>query len=249
MDRAGTCLRCGKPYQEGDTVCFGCGAPIGETQTPTQPVPVIRIPRAESPEVAKPRRVTTLARRPTRKPAPRPPVAERQRTGPLVLLVVVLFVVAVGGAFYVAQRLTANPPVPAQVTYHDPQHRFSLVRPGLWSVTVLGDGILLSDSSGLSTAQLQVSAPSAGETALSHADALASQKSLQAAPSLQFAGVTWQQRSAQVTGADGAVRMDVVLVTEHSGKLYTLEFNSPVASYSGVNTLVFQPLMASFAFH
>ena len=248
MDRAGTCLRCGKPYQEGDTVCFSCGAPIGETQTPTQPVPVIHIPRAQPPEAAKPRRVTTLARH-TAKPVPHASTAERRRTGPLVLLVVVLFIVAVGGAFYVAQRLTARPQVPTQVTYHDPQRRFSLVRPGLWSVTVLDDGVLLSDSSGLSTAQVQLTAPSAGETAVSHADELASQKSLQAAPPLRFAGATWQQRSAQVTGADGAVRMDVVLVTEHSGIMYTLEFNSPVASYSGVNTLVYQPLMASFAFH
>jgi len=42
----GTCLRCGAPYDADDTVCYTCGAPIGETQGNTQPVRAVKAMRA-----------------------------------------------------------------------------------------------------------------------------------------------------------------------------------------------------------
>src|SRR5262245_43854343 len=44
---SGNCLRCGAPYEPGDTVCYTCGAPIGETRVNTQPVRAVRVPKAE----------------------------------------------------------------------------------------------------------------------------------------------------------------------------------------------------------
>ena len=43
MNAGGKCLRCGAPYEPDDTVCYHCGAPIGETQGDTAPVKIVRV--------------------------------------------------------------------------------------------------------------------------------------------------------------------------------------------------------------
>lgn len=48
MNAGGKCLRCGAPYEPDDTVCYTCGAPIGETQGNTQPVRAVKVARASS---------------------------------------------------------------------------------------------------------------------------------------------------------------------------------------------------------
>lgn len=48
MDGGGICLRCGTPYEPGDTVCYHCGAPIGEAEGDTAPVKVIRTNRQQA---------------------------------------------------------------------------------------------------------------------------------------------------------------------------------------------------------
>ena len=48
MNAGGTCLRCGAPYEPDDTVCYKCGAPIGETEGDTAPVKIVRTNRRTS---------------------------------------------------------------------------------------------------------------------------------------------------------------------------------------------------------
>ncbi|HKV85613.1 MAG TPA: hypothetical protein VJN88_13735 [Ktedonobacterales bacterium] len=254
------CLRCGTPYAPDATVCLTCGAPIGETRSSTQPVRAVKVPRDEpetptsesapAPE-ADPSRVRTLASasaavatRPAQPSAP-------QRRGPgrgLFVAVFLLVLALAAGAVYAAHIITAAPPVTHQSVYHDPQHRFSFTRPTLWQVTTTTDGALLTDSGGVSTAQISVSAPPAGQDAATEADSLAKSLGLSADTPQSIAGEEWQQRSGQVTGTDGAVHQVALLVTLHAGQLYVIKFSSPTASYSGINNLVYQPLLASFQF-
>jgi hypothetical protein len=49
MNVGGRCLRCGAPYEPDDTVCYTCGAPIGETQGNTQPVRAVKVARGSEP--------------------------------------------------------------------------------------------------------------------------------------------------------------------------------------------------------
>lgn len=246
-----TCLRCGTPYEQGQTVCFKCGAPIGETRSSTQPVPAIKVPQVDEASqpapAAEPARAFTTSVTTAQQEAPS---TKRRRRGGgwLVPLVCVLVLAAGGGAAYVVRTLTAPPPLASATVYHDPQHRFSFQRPTLWLVTPAADGVTLTDSDGASTAQVTVDAPAPGETAQTQAKALATQLDLTAAAPQQIGGESWEQAAGQVTGADGAVRQLVVYVTLHDGELYTIELSSPVASYSGTNNLVFQPLLASFSF-
>ena len=52
MNAGGTCLRCGAPYEPDDTVCYKCGAPIGETEGDTAPVKIVRTNRQAAAEDA-----------------------------------------------------------------------------------------------------------------------------------------------------------------------------------------------------
>jgi hypothetical protein len=63
-----------------------------------------------------------------------------------------------------------------------------------------------------------------------------------------FASASWEQRVGQLTGRDGAVKQVTVDVTVHGGFVYAIELVSPLATYSSVDTLVFQPALASFQF-
>jgi hypothetical protein len=258
MEAAGVCLRCGQPYEPGDTVCYSCGAPIGETQTPTQPVRAVRRPPPEPEEPIAPAPATTptVAAQPSLPavvataslPMPAARAATQRRVWPRVLLLCVVVLAALGGVAYAIQKLTAAPPVASSALYQDAGHRFRFQRPALWTLAASDAGVTLTDSDGVSTARVLVAAPAAGEDAAAHADALAKPIGLQAAPTRDFAGETWQQRTGQVAGADGVVRQDVILVAARDGTLYTIEFSSPVATFTSLDNLVFQPLLDSFAF-
>jgi hypothetical protein len=165
-----------------------------------------------------------------------------------VLLLCIIVLAALGGAAYAVQKLTAAPPVASSALYQDAGHRFRFQRPALWTLAASDAGVTLTDSDGVSTARVLVAAPAAGEDAAAHADALAKRDGLQAAPTRAFAGETWQQRAGQVAGADGVVRQEVILVAAHDGALYTIQFSSPVATFTSLDNLVFQPLLDSFAF-
>ena len=250
------CLRCGAPHEPDATVCLTCGAPIGETRSSTQPVRAVKVPRdepapatPESAPEADPSRVRTLAGPAI---ASRPvAIATSARRGPSARLIAIVFVIVLalaGGAIYAAHVLTAGPPISHQSVYHDPQHRFSFTRPTLWQVTATPNGALLTDSDGASTAKISVSAPANGQDAAAYADSLAQPQGLTSGAQEFIAGEEWEDRTGDVTGTDGAVREVVVLVTLHGGQLYTIELSSPTASFSGVNNLVYQPLLASFQF-
>jgi hypothetical protein len=252
-----TCLRCGAVYEAGAVVCFKCGAPIGEISTPTQPITrqMATPPPPDPPPAANadnaPRR-KKAARAKTPKP-PKPPItpevarSRRQRLLRIALLAAVTLVV-VGVGVWGVRALTAGPPVPNQVVYQDPAHHFRLSRPGLWSATPEANGVLLADSSGASSVHVTVRAQISGETAQAAADAIAAERNLKAADPLTFANASWEQRVGQLTGRDGAVRQVTMDVTVHGGYVYVVELASPLATYSSVDILVFQPTLASFQF-
>lgn len=278
------CLRCGAAYDEGATVCFTCGASIGELETPTQPV---RTPKAVAaaaaatadgasetaseavaqdvsasslahaqdaggmsayaPEAASSRLTVGSAYRPA---APSLPPARRPSGRQWALLGVVALVAlaALGAGGYALRAALAGPPLPKSVVYHDPGGRFSFIEPTLWTVTAQAQGALITDSSGANSVTIQVTSAQSGETAASLADATAKQLGLQNSATTEVGGDTWQQRSGQVTGQDGATRQMVALVDVRAGEVFTIELSSPTASYTSINNLVYQPLLASFTF-
>jgi hypothetical protein len=107
---------------------------------------------------------------------------------------------------------------------------------------------LIADSSGASSVHVTVRAQTGGETAKTAANAIAAARNLKAADPVSFANTSWEQRVGQLTGRDGAVRQVTVDVTIHGGNVYIVELASPLATYSSVDTLVFQPTLASFQF-
>jgi hypothetical protein len=266
------CLRCGAPYDEGATVCFTCGASIGELETPTQPVRAPKGPFAgaapdagpntapgaapdASPEAPHQRPVATATQSQARPltvgshyPSPAPATrALRRSRWPLVVGLLVVVALIVGGGF-VARALLAPPPIPQTITYHDQQQRFSFAEPALWTVTPRSDGALLADSSGANTLTITVAPDSAGQTADAVANTLAAQQGLQSAPATAIAGDQWERRTGAVTGADGATRVVTVYVDVHAGFIYTIQTSSPTSVGASINTLVYQPLLASFTF-
>lgn len=258
MDEVSACLRCGAPYEAGATVCLTCGAPIGETQTPTQPVRALNVPRATNAPVpasqtAQPSATSTAgataAPHAAAPQVPASPASGKRRLGVVgIVLVSLLLLAVVAGAAYTVRAMTATPPVAHETIYRDPQHRFHFQRPALWLVTPTASGVTLSDSDGASTAQITLPDSSSLMTAKAYADQLATQNTLTASLSQQIAGEMWEQRLGQVTGADGGVREVVIFVTVHNAHLYVIRFTCPVATYDSINNLVYQPLLASFAF-
>ncbi|HZC79306.1 MAG TPA: hypothetical protein VE258_16245 [Ktedonobacterales bacterium] len=249
------CLRCGAPHEPDATICLSCGAPIGETQSPTQPVRAIKVPRpevaAETSTPASASEATANAASPASVAvaASAAPATRGKHQWPIVLLICVFVLALLAGAAYAVRTLTAAPPVARQTIYHDPQHRFSFQRPALWIVSPNPDGgVTVSDTAGSSTVKIAVLAAAAATSAKAYADQRAEQLGIGADSPRAVAGEQWEQRSGTVTGSDGAERQYVLLVTVHGGQLYSIECASPVASFDGTNTLVFQPLLASFTF-
>ncbi len=200
-------------------------------RVPTQP----RL-RAQHPIVVKRRALTPVER------------WEQRGRIAFAIFLTLLIAAAIGGAAMGVRALLAGPPVPHQAIYQDPQHRFRFQRPALWTATPSPDGVLLSDSAGTSTLRITVSTPAGGETAQSHADAIANARNLTIAAPENVAGADWQVAVGEVTGRDGVVREVRVYVTAHSGRLYVIELSSPISSFNSIDNLVYQPLLDSFAF-
>ncbi|HEU0027559.1 MAG TPA: hypothetical protein VFQ25_10635 [Ktedonobacterales bacterium] len=267
-----TCLRCGASYEEGATVCFTCGASIGELETPTQPVrtpkgratadaeaPPGRLsaspapsatdaaPVATAPEPsAAPRRVVVGSSLPV---APPPaPMPKRRWRWPVIVAALAIMIALLAGGGYALRAVLAGPPLPKTITYRDPNGRFTVTVPALWTATRQASGALLTDSSGANTVTIGDAPAQLGQTAASVADALAAQQGLQPASPTQIGGDTWEQRSGQITGQDGATRTLVVFVDVRAGEVYTIQLSSPTASYTTINNLVYQPLLSSFTF-
>lgn len=279
-----TCLRCGAPYDEGATVCFTCGASIGELETPTQPVrtpkkpdkafssatPVAVSPDSSStgaqtmsPDLTGARGTPPLESEPISSPAPKrmivgsslpvaapstpAPQPHKRRWAFIVSSVILAIALLVGGG-YALRAALAGPPVPKSVTYRDPDGRFTVTVPALWTATHQTSGVLLTDSSGANSVTISDTPAQTGQTATSVADALATQQGLEVAMAAQIGGDTWEQRSGRVTGQDGATRMNVAYVDVRDGEVYTIQLSSPTASYTTINNLVYQPLLTSFTF-
>jgi hypothetical protein len=181
-------------------------------------------------------------------PVVAPPRAPRRVRWPVLVVALVVVAALITGGVIEARALLATPPIPKTTTYHDPQRRFSFAEPALWTVTPQADGALLADSTGASTLTITVAPAQATQTASVVADTLATQQGLQSAPAATIAGDQWEQRTGSVTGADGATRSVTLYVDLHGSSLYTIETSSPTSVSSSINTLVYQPLLASFAF-
>jgi hypothetical protein len=246
---AQVCLRCGAPYEDDATVCFTCGAPIGEVKSPTQPVAVPRLPKRESPREDNPQPGSSFtADSVASQPVAPPPLPRKSRWWPIVLLAVIAALAVGGGAAYLVRALTASPPVAHSQVYRDPDQRFHFTRPTLWTLTTRSDGVLLTDSDGINSLTLTITPAQPGQDAKSAADAAALGDKLAAMPAQQFAGAMWEVRGGAHTDTDGATRQTVLYVILHDGDLYTITCVSPLASYNATNNLVYQPLLASFAF-
>lgn len=267
-----SCLRCGATYPEGAVVCFRCGAPIGDTSIPTQPVrrsqamppasfadsdPSISDGAAfETFETIEQDRVPTRPRLRTQpggvivKRPPLTAVDRWERRGRLAfgLFLALLLALALGGTAMGLRALLAGPPVAHDTIYQDPQQRFRFKRPVLWTATPSADGVFLADSDGMSTIRVSVATPAAGETAETRADTIAADQNLGVDNPEDFAGTEWQVVIGDVIGRDGVVREVEDYVALHGGQLYVIELSSPIKSFDGIDNVVFQPMLASFAF-
>lgn len=254
------CLRCGAPYDEGATVCFTCGASIGELETPTQPVRAPQRPAPAEPAAREQPAAPATAVAASPSPASRPltvggasyraPVAPAPRhiNWPLVIVTLVVIAGLATGGVIAARALLAGKPVSTTTVYHDPQRRFSFAEPTLWTVTTNAQGALLTDSSGANTITISVTAAQSGQAAGLVADTLAQQQGLHSAPDASIGGDQWQQRTGSVTGQDGATRIVTLYVDVRGGALYTIETSSPTSVADSMASLVYQPLLASFRF-
>jgi hypothetical protein len=263
-----TCEQCGAPYLEGVTICYVCGAPIGEDEQPTHPVrvpihlrarvttvlPAVRperslahVARADAPaaqSIAPPR--ASKADAWTR--IPRAVRDEWANARPAQLALLALSLVAfVAGIVILCYRLIP-PAVPAQAVYRDPAHRFHCARPALWQTTPTDDGVRLTDSTGTSTALIVVAQPVEGNDVAPYADSLAESLGIGPTAPVVVAGVTWQTSMGQVTGASGATYTIAEYVTLRRGQIYIVELSGPAGTFDTTNTLVFQPLLRSFGF-
>ncbi|HEV2236660.1 MAG TPA: zinc ribbon domain-containing protein [Ktedonobacterales bacterium] len=315
-----TCEQCGAPVDEDATVCFTCGAAIGDVETPTQPVPVPRflrtkiltdvtlLPAEELPALpgrgaegpahgdeadhdaqapangdgaSAPGRPADAPTMPARSgpgaegPEPAPLVARVRTTETLARIAAVprqlatdatalartarqasrlswallasSAVVIALGLVVLGYRLIPGA-IPAATVYHDPQGRFSFLRPALWQTTPASDGVTLTDATGISSARVTVTLAPGQETAAEAADLVGASDGVSQATSVRAGGATWEERDGTVPLADGTTRHVTVYVTEHDSSLYILECSTLAATYPSTNQLIFQPLLRSFAF-
>jgi hypothetical protein len=250
------CEKCGAPYLEGVTICYSCGAPIGEPEQPTQPVRLPAHLRARTATVPlPPATVATQASRETISPGalagpPNTAWWERidTRVRPLsVALLAVSLVLLVAGVVVLNERLIP-PQVALHHVYRDPAHRFHVVQPELWQATPYAGGAVLSDATGVTQVLINVSPAGYGETAAKRAAALRQALGLRAASDLVEGEVSWVRSIGTLQSANGAESEMLVLVSQRGDTLYIVECSSPIASFDAETRLVFLPLLQSFAF-
>lgn len=236
------CEHCGAPYLEGVTICYSCGAAIGEPEQPTQPVklPVhLRARTATVPMAPVPGVATAPGGAGTRQ-------ATRVRPLSVVLLALSLLVFA-AGVVVLYYRLIP-PGVPASHVYRDPAHRFHVVQPTLWQAVPYTGGVVLSDATGVTQVLINVSPAEGGETAAMRAEALRQALGLRAAPDLLAGGITWTASTGTLKSVSGAESEMLVLVGQRGERLAIIECTAPAASFDADTRLVFVPLARSFAF-
>jgi hypothetical protein len=255
--RALTCEQCGAPYLEGVTICYSCGAPIGEAEQPTRPVKVpvhlrarvATVPSAAAGGVPAGQGPAGGASASDGEPEPQPgALLWPPRARPLTLWLLGLTVLVLVAGIVVLRYRLVPPGVPARSVYRDPGRRFHFVQPALWHAAPMDGGVRLVDDTGSSTAEVVVTWPGLDANAANSADSIAENLGIASPATAHFAGVTWEQRSGQVLGNDGVRRQVVVLTTLHDGQLYIIELASPAGSFAATESLVFQPLLRSFAF-
>ncbi|HEV8190010.1 MAG TPA: hypothetical protein VGP82_00770, partial [Ktedonobacterales bacterium] len=109
-----TCLRCGALCDEDATVCYTCGAPLGEVKSPTQPVPIPKLPQHlqdqdqdvdPAPQSTPPLATSTSAIATLKKPKPETTGAERKRRWPVFVLLAMLVLALLGGGGYVLRAI------------------------------------------------------------------------------------------------------------------------------------------------
>lgn len=269
-----TCEQCGAPYLEGGTICYVCGAPLGEDERPTHPVRVPVHLRARVTQVLPAIRSSppsAASREEAAAGAPLPrllPVAQRRREGgtvadrwrfalgqslhiqPVQVALLALSLAAFLAGIVVLYYRLIPPAVPTQAIYRDPSHRFHFARPALWQATPTIDGVRLADSTGTSTVLITIShtTPIPGDDVSSYADSLSESLGIEQAAPVVAAGVVWETSVGEVTDVGGATHSIAAYVTLQRGLLYIVECSSPAGSFDATNTLVFQPLLRSFAF-
>src|SRR6185369_15560899 len=133
-----TCLRWVALCDEDATVCYACGAPLGEVKSPTQPVPIPKLPKhlqdvEPAPQSTPPMAASAIAT--LKKPKPEATGVEHKRRWPVFVLLAMLVLALLGGGGYLLRAVLAAPPVANTVVYRDPQQRFHFTRPNLWTLT------------------------------------------------------------------------------------------------------------------
>ena len=250
------CDICGAPYLAGVTICYSCGAPIGEPETPTQPVrlPVhlrartatVPLPPATGSAPASAETIAPGALAGRSNSAWWKRIDTRVRPLSAALLAVSLVLLVVGLVVLHERLIPAQ--VPLRNVYRDPAHRFHVVQPTLWQASPFAGGVVLSDATGVTQVLINVSPAGYGETAAMRVAALRQALGLRAASDLVEGEVTWARSVGTLQNANGAQSEMLVLVSQRGDTLYIVECSSPIASFDAETRLVFLPLVQSFAF-
>jgi hypothetical protein len=242
------CEQCGAPYLAGVTICYSCGAAIGDAEDPTKPVSVPVHLRARTATVPMSPVVPASSVSANAAP-PRLPWRQRIDTRVRPLSAVLLgfsLLLVVAGLLVLNQRLIPAQ-VPASNVYRDPTHRFHVTQPALWQAAPYAGGVVFSDATGVTQVLINVAPDPYGETAPVRAEALRQALGLSAASDVVASSLTWSKAVGTVTSASGAESEMLVLVSQRGDSLYIVECTSPAASFDANMRLVFLPLVHSLA--
>jgi hypothetical protein len=240
------CPRCGAPLEPNASICFECGLAIGPGSPRTGPLSIpdyLKAPITIELPVVIATGQTKAAQAPKRRER-RPPTRRELIAAGSILGVAALVVLA--GVVVLLYRILP-PPVPVQAIYHDPRRHFSFAQPALWQATPLGDGVRLTDATGISSLEITAQ-PALNLDASGYADLLAQPYHLASLLPVQVGGANWEQRAGATRGDDGVLRERVILATIYDGTLYAIQFTCPASVFPDLDAQVYQPVLASFHF-
>lgn len=263
----------GLPMQQTSANASPPGRPITPTDPPSHPGnvqlrPGTQGPQARSASVSSPDAVSGSKERSSAASPPstsstseavstetlEKPAWKKKSVKRVLVALLVIFLVAGTGAYYVIEQPFTNSLAQVYQLYQNNSLGFSLDYPEKWQASVdQAHGIVhFADSSQTGQVELATSTAS-GQTLNQYLTAEIASLGItgqKAAAPVSFAGATWEQTRGSLIES-GATYMAVLYVTQHDGRFYALVClapASPASVYAQMEQEDFGPLRKSFLF-
>lgn len=184
--------------------------------------------------------------------APPGRVSTKRRSGlPLVLVLVLLFLLIVGGLaawLVVFQPFTVPAVTEPQQSFQNAGLGIALQYPNGWSARVDSKDGTVNFYDSTQTDQVNIAAsPATGMSAAEYLQKQAKQAGLKSADPISFGGATWQQGQGSIMQS-GASYIETLLVTIHGSHYFTITQLAPQATYADEEKIVFSSMRTSFHF-